>query len=148
MPRLPDEIRITGRVRVFPHEIALSYARSGGPGGQHVNKTSSKVLLRWNLETSGALSEEQRARVREKLAGRLTEDGELLVTSEKHREQSRNVDDAVAKFAEILRDALRVPKKRRATKPTRASQTRRLDAKRRRGDVKRDRRRPRGEDGG
>lgn len=142
MPRLPDEIRITDRVRVFPHEISLSYARSGGPGGQHVNKTSSKVLLRWNLETSAALTDEQRARVRTKLASRLTEDGELLVTSEAHREQSRNVDDAVARFARILREALRVPKKRKATKPTRASQKRRLDAKRRRGDVKRGRQRP------
>ncbi len=142
MPRLPDEIRITDRVRVFPHEISLSYARSGGPGGQHVNKTSSKVLLRWNLETSAALTDEQRARVRTKLASRITEDGELLVTSEAHREQSRNVDDAVARFATILREALRVPKKRKATKPTRASQRRRLDAKRRRGDVKRGRQRP------
>ena len=146
MPRLPDEIRITGRVRVFPHEVALSYARSGGPGGQHVNKTSSKVVLRWNLETSGALSEEQRARVRAKLASRLTDEGDLIVTSEKHREQSRNVDDAVAKFAEVLREALRVPKKRKATKPTKASQKRRMDAKRRRGETKRQRRRPGGDD--
>lgn len=142
MPRLPSEIRITGRVRVFPHELALSYARSGGPGGQHVNKTSSKVLLRWNLETTAALSEEQRARVRTKLASRLTEDGELLITSEKYRDQSRNVDDALTKFVEVLREALHVPRKRRATKPTRGSQQRRMDAKRRRGDTKRQRRRP------
>ena len=142
MPRLPDEIRITARVRVFPHEIGLSYARSGGPGGQHVNKTSTKVLLRWNLETSAALSEDQRERVRRKLAARLTEDGELLVTSERYRDQSRNVDDAVAKFAQLLRDALHVPRKRKATKPTRSSQKRRMDAKRRRGDIKRQRRRP------
>lgn len=142
MPRLPSEIRITNRVRVFPHEIELSYARSGGPGGQHVNKTSSKVLLRWNLETTGALSEEQRDRVREKLASRLTSDGELLVTSERHRDQSRNVDDAVAKFTAILREALRVPTERKATKPTRGSQRRRVEGKRRRGEIKRGRRRP------
>lgn len=142
MPRLPSEIRITQRVRVFPHEIELSYARSGGPGGQHVNKTSSKVLLRWNLETSGALSEEQRDRVREKLATRLTAAGELLVTSEKHRDQSRNVDDAVAKFVTVLREALRVPRKRKATRPTRGSQRRRIEGKRKRGDLKRSRRKP------
>ena len=146
MPRLPNEIRITARVRVYPHEVGLSYARSGGPGGQHVNKTSTKVLLRWNLETTAALTEEQRARVRQKLASRLTEDGELLVTSERYRDQSRNVDDAVAKFAALLRDALHVPRKRKATKPTRASQKRRMDAKRRRGDIKKQRRRPGSDD--
>lgn len=146
MPRLPAEIRVTRRVRVFPHEVALSYARSGGPGGQHVNKTSTKVLLRWNLETTAALTEEQRERVRAKLAHRLTEDGELLVTSEAYRDQSRNVDDAVAKFAAILRDALHVPRPRKATKPTKASKRRRLDAKRRRGDIKRRRRPPRLDD--
>ena len=146
MPRLPAEIRVTDRVRVFPHEVSLSYARSGGPGGQHVNKTSTKVLLRWNLETTGALTEEQRERVRTKLAARLTEDGELLVTSEAYRDQSRNVDDAIRKFAAVLREALRVPRPRKATRPTRASKRRRLDAKRRRGDIKRQRRRPRGDD--
>lgn len=140
MARLPPEIRITPRISVSSHELALSYARSGGPGGQHVNKTSSKVLLRWNLERSGALTPAQRDRAREKLGARLTEDGDLLITAEKHREQSRNVDDAVTRFAAVLSEALRIPKKRRATKPTRGSQKRRVEAKRQRGETKRQRR--------
>lgn len=146
MARLPPEIRITARVSVPAHEVALSYARSGGPGGQHVNKTSTKVLLRWNLERTGALTPAQRERAHMKLDSRLTEDGDLLVTSERHRDQASNVEDAVAKFAAILVEALRIPRKRKATKPTRGSQKRRMDAKRRRGDTKRQRRRPGGDD--
>lgn len=146
MPRLPSEIVITQRVRIPAHEVELSYARSGGPGGQHVNKTSSKVLLRWSPATSQALSDDDRVRVLGKLASRLTEEGELLLTSERHREQSRNVDDALAKLVDIVRTALQRERKRRKTKPTRASKRRRLDAKKRRGDTKRQRRRPSGED--
>jgi ribosome-associated protein len=146
MPRLPASIEVNERVRIPAHEIELSYARSGGPGGQHVNKTSSKVLLRWSPATSEALSDADRARLLEKLAPRLTEDGELLITSERHREQSRNVDDAVAKLVDVLRAALRRQRKRRKTKPTQASKRRRLDAKKRRGDTKRTRRPPSGED--
>jgi ribosome-associated protein len=139
MARLPPEVSITPRLSVSTHEFEFSYARSGGPGGQHVNKTSSKVLLRWNFERSGALTPAQRDRVRAKLGARATEDGDILVTSELHREQSRNVDDAVQKFAAILQEALRVPKKRRATRPTRGSQKRRMDSKRKRGDTKKQR---------
>ena len=146
MPRLPSTIDVSDHLRIPASEIELSYARSGGPGGQHVNKTSSKVLLRWSPVTSEALREEDRERILEKLASRLTEDGELLVTSERNREQSRNVDDAVARFVALLREALKRQRKRRKTKPTRASQRKRLDSKKRRGDTKRRRKRPSGED--
>ncbi len=142
MARLPALIEINERLRIPAHEVELSYARSGGPGGQHVNKTSSKVLLRWGLRASPSLSDEDRARLEEKLAPRLTEEGELLVTSERHREQSRNVDDAIERFAALLREALVRQRKRRKTKPTRASQRRRIEGKRRRGDTKRGRRPP------
>ncbi len=146
MPRLPATIDVSDRVRIPAHEVELSYARSGGPGGQHVNKTSSKVLLRWNPTTSEALSEEDRQRLVAKLASRLTEEGDLLITSERNREQSRNVDDAVAKLVDVVRAALKRERKRRKTKPTRASQQRRLDSKKRRGETKRGRRRPSSED--
>ncbi len=146
MPRLPSTIDVSEHVRIPAHEIELSYARSGGPGGQHVNKTSSKVLLRWNPRTSEALRDEDRERIEEKLASRLTEDGDLLVTSERNREQSRNVDDAVERLIGILREALKRQRKRRKTKPTRSSQRKRLDSKKRRGDTKRQRKRPSGED--
>jgi ribosome-associated protein len=141
MPRVPALIEISERVRVPAAEIGLSYARSGGPGGQHVNKTSSKVLLRWSVAGSGALGDEDRAWLLARLASRLTEEGELLVTSDRHRDQGRNVDDALARFVEIVREGLRRPRKRRKTKPTKASQRKRVDEKRRRGALKRDRRR-------
>ena len=146
MPRLPATIEVNEHVRIPAHEVELSYARSGGPGGQHVNKTSSKVLLRWSPKASAALRDDDRARILEKLAARLTDDGELLVTSERHREQSRNVDDAVERLVTILREALQRPRKRRKTRPTAASKRRRLDAKRRRGETKRRRRRPSSDD--
>jgi ribosome-associated protein len=146
MSRLPAIIEVNERVRIPAHEVALSYARSGGPGGQHVNKTSSKVLLRWSPATSTALGEDDRARILAKLASRLTEEGELLLTSERHREQSRNVEDAVARLVEVVREALKRPRKRRATKPTGASKRRRLDTKRQRGDTKRQRQRPSSEE--
>lgn len=142
MARLPSEIPITARVRIPAREITLSYARSGGPGGQHVNKTATKVLLRWNVPASAALDEDTRARLIARLGSRLTEEGDLLVTSERHRDQSRNVDDAVAKLVTLLRAALRRPKRRRATRPTAGSRERRLQSKKQRGALKRDRRPP------
>jgi ribosome-associated protein len=143
--RLPAEIRITSRVVLPGDELTLAYARSGGPGGQHVNKTSTKVLLRWNLRTSSALGDADRAWLEQRLAARLTADGDLLVTSDVHRDQRRNVEDALARFVGILDRALRRPKKRKKTKPSRAARERRLDSKRRRANVKKDRRRPTGD---
>ena len=146
VPRLPPTIDVNDHLRIPAGEIELSYARSGGPGGQHVNKTSSKVLLRWNVRASEALRIQDRMRLLEKLAPRLTEDGDLLVTSERNREQSRNVDDAVERLVALLREALKPQRKRRKTKPTRASQRKRLDEKKRRGDIKSKRRPPSRED--
>lgn len=140
MPRVPAEVSVTDHLRIPAGEIDLSYARSGGPGGQHVNKTSSKVLLRWNLRESSAPTDSDRARLELRLASRLTEDGELLITSERHREQSRNVEDVLAKFVDVLRKALERPKPRKKTRPSRRQKQRRLDDKRRRGDIKRQRR--------
>jgi ribosome-associated protein len=143
MPRLPPEIQVTDRVRIPAAELDIRYARSGGPGGQHVNKTSTKVLMRWNVRDSAALDDADRAWLLERLASKLTEDGDLLVTSERHRDQARNVDDAMERFVDRVREALRRPKKRKKTKPSRAARQRRLDEKKRRGAVKRNRKRPR-----
>jgi ribosome-associated protein len=140
MARVPAEIRVSESVRVPGSEIALSYARSGGPGGQHVNRTSSKVLLRWSLDASRALTVEQVDRLRTRLASRLTAEGDLLLTSDRHRDQARNVADVLERFVRVLREGLRRPRVRKATRPTRASQERRLVAKRRRSERKRDRR--------
>jgi ribosome-associated protein len=138
--RLPSEIVVTDRVRVPSRELDLSYARSGGPGGQHVNRTESKVLLRWSPFDSVALDDLDRALLRQRLGPRLTAEGELLVVSETHRDQSRNVDDALERFARLVRDAIRRPTPRKRTKPSRASRERRLDAKRRTSSRKASRR--------
>jgi ribosome-associated protein len=138
--RLPPEIVITNRVRVPAAELGVSTARSGGPGGQHVNKTESKVVLRWSVAGSRALAEHDRAWLLSRLASRLTSDGELVLDADGERSQSANLDAVLRRFAQLVREALIRPKTRRATRPTRASKTRRLDGKRRRGDLKRDRR--------
>ena len=133
---------MTDRVRIPAGEVSLSYARSGGPGGQHVNRTASKVQLRWNPRTSSVLSDADRAWLLARLSSRLTTEGDLIVASERHREQGRNVEDALLRLATILRTALRRPRPRKATRPTRASKERRLDAKKRRSESKRGRRPP------
>ena len=131
---------------VSPHltipggELALSFARSGGPGGQNVNKVSSKVELRWNVVASAALGERDRAWLVEQLGSRLTGDGTLIVTSTATRDQGKNRDDAASKLALIVRAALERPTPRRATRPTRGSKRRRLEGKRRHSEIKQNRR--------
>jgi ribosome-associated protein len=142
MTRVPAFLEVTSRVRVPAHEIGLTYAASGGPGGQNVNKVASKAVLRWNPGTSGALSPGDRALVLARLAHRLTSTGDLVLASDKHRDQPRNAEDVLERLTEILRSALRRETPRRPTRPTRASRERRLDAKRRRGERKRSRRDP------
>lgn len=121
-------------------ELEISFARSSGPGGQNVNKVESKVELRWTPATSAVLDESQRAWLLQRLEGRLTAAGELLVTSQKTRDQGKNRDDARRKMADIIRTALARPKTRRKTRPTRGSKERRLQEKRERGERKRQRR--------
>ncbi|MCY2960046.1 MAG: alternative ribosome rescue aminoacyl-tRNA hydrolase ArfB [Planctomycetota bacterium] len=121
-------------------ELDVRFARSGGPGGQNVNKVETKVDLRFRPSASRALTEDQRARVLGRLGGRLTTEGELIVVSTTYRDRARNIEDARERLASELREALKTVKARRATKPTRGSDRRRLDSKRRRGDTKRHRR--------
>jgi ribosome-associated protein len=142
MARLPDELVVNDRVRIPARELDLSYARSGGPGGQHVNKTETKVVLRWRAAETEALDDADRAWVLRRLASRLTTEGELVVTSETHRDQRRNVEDALDRMAALVREALHRPKRRKKTRPSRAARQRRLDEKKRRGERKRERRKP------
>lgn len=136
-------IRVTRSVSVDDAELELSFVRSGGPGGQHVNTSSTKVELRWDVEASRALSPDQKALVRRRLGNRVTEDGVFVLQSSEHRSQTRNREAAVARFATLLAEALRVQPARRPTKPSRAAKRRRLDTKRHRGETKALRRRPR-----
>ncbi|MHC4862130.1 MAG: alternative ribosome rescue aminoacyl-tRNA hydrolase ArfB [Planctomycetota bacterium] len=133
---------VAGDVRIPLSEVSVRFARSGGPGGQNVNKVETKVEVRFRPASSAALTPAQVARIEEKLASRLTSEGEIIVTSERTRYQERNREDALARLAALLTEALRVPKPRRRTKPTRASIERRLDEKKRRGETKRRRRPP------
>jgi len=127
-------------------ELEITASRAGGPGGQHVNKTSSRVTLRWNLEQSTALPPWLRARAMRRLRRRMTRDGALVVHVDDERSQHRNRDKARERLAELLREAIRPRKKRIATVVPRAVKERRLKDKRRRSDRKRQRRKPTADD--
>lgn len=114
----------------IPREELIARAtRSSGAGGQHVNKTSSRIQLSWNVATSAALNDAQRERLLHKLSSRLTADGTLTVSVSDTRSQHRNREIAEARLEEVVRDALVVPRKRKPTKPSRASKEKRLDEK-------------------
>ena len=141
-----SSIRINSTLTIPLAELSFSASRSGGPGGQHVNTSSTRVELWWDSALSQSLSPDQRATIQSRLATRLTEDGLLRIVSSATRSQARNKEAAIARFQEVLRRALAVPKRRRATKVSRAVKERRLAEKRKQGERKRERRRPVGED--
>jgi ribosome-associated protein len=122
-------LEITANLSIPDEELDFSFARSGGPGGQNVNKVSSKVLLRWNLAASPSLPNDVKQRLLAQQRQRLTNEGDLLITSQRTRDQAKNVDDCLAKLRELIVAALHPPKKRHKTKPTRGSKERRLHAK-------------------
>ncbi len=124
------------------NELEVATSRSGGPGGQHVQKTSSRVSLRWNIRDSIAITPLQRTRLMQKLASRLTLEGELLIHVDSERSQIRNRDIARERLAYIVLEALKVAKKRVATKPTRGAKERRIAAKKRDSRIKSGRSRP------
>jgi len=117
-------------------ELEFVASRSGGPGGQNVNKVSSRVTLRFDVGHSGSLNEEQRTRIQRRLATRINKDGVLQVTSQRTRSQDLNRADAIERFAELLRAALREDKPRVKTRATRSSKEERLKEKRKRTTVK------------
>jgi ribosome-associated protein len=123
-------------------ELAERFSRSSGPGGQSVNTTDSRVELSWDVAASTVLSDVQRARLLDRLAGRLV-DGVLTIAASEHRSQFQNRAAARRRLQDLLADALQPPSPaRRATKPSRAAKARRVEDKRRRGQVKAARRRP------
>jgi ribosome-associated protein len=136
-----DSLIVNERVSIPRHELSTRASRAGGAGGQHVNTSSTRIELLWNVRTSGALDEESRERVLAKLASRIDGEGVLRIVASDRRSQLQNRESAESRLAETVRKALVVPKKRRPTKPTRAAKERRLAEKKRRGDTKSSRRR-------
>jgi ribosome-associated protein len=130
-------IPVTDTISIDEGELSESFIRGSGPGGQNVNKVATAVQLRFDVRHSPSLPDDVRARL-ERLAGRrLTGDGVLVITAQRHRTQERNREDALARLIELIRQATERPKPRRPTKPTFASKKRRLEAKSKRSEVKR-----------
>lgn len=122
------------------HELTFRASRAGGPGGQHVNTSSTRVEVLWNLSASRAITDEQRARLRERLAARLDADGNVRVVGSAYRSQARNRDDAETRLASLVRRALIVPKARKKTRPSRTAVEKRLKTKKLASEKKRERR--------
>ena len=133
-------LAINESITIPENELTFTYARSGGPGGQNVNKVSSKAVLRWQLAASTVVSEEVKGRIARLEKKRVTTEGELIITSQRFRDQERNREDCLERLREIVLRALVLPKPRKATKPTRGSQRRRLADKKHRSETKQGRR--------
>jgi len=122
-------LEVTSRIQIPLEEFEFTYARSSGPGGQNVNKVNSKAQLRWPMLNSPSLPPDVRERFVKQFSTKLTGDGELLIVSQRYRDQGRNVEDCLEKLRDMVRSVALAPKKRRPTKPSRAAKERRLKSK-------------------
>ena len=138
----PDHVRINDALSIPRAELEFRATRSGGPGGQHVNTSSTRIELTWNVLTSPSLNDAQRARILEKLPTRIDSSGVLRLTASSQRSQLQNREEVTERFAQIVAQALRIPKARKKTKPSKASKEARLKQKKRRSETKQRRRAP------
>ena len=139
-------MEITENIQIPETELHFTFARSGGPGGQNVNKVASKAVLHWDVAANQTLPADVKARLVEQNRGRLTTEGVLVLTSQASRDQGANIADCLEKVRAMVLRATHVPKKRRKTKPSRSSKERRLKAKRLQSQQKLRRRKPAGDD--
>ena len=139
-PAGDDALVVNDRLSIPRHELSARASRAGGAGGQHVNTSSTRIEILWNVRTSGALDDDTRARLTEKLATRIDGDGTIRVVASDRRSQRQNRESAEERLAELVRKALVVQKKRRPTKPSRASKEKRISEKKKRGETKAGRR--------
>lgn len=131
-----NDLPIKNGIVIPVNELEITSSRAGGPGGQHVNKTSTAVIIRWNVNNTQALNEEQKEHVLKKLQARLTSDGDLIIRNSSSRSQQQNKEAAFEQLANIVRKALHVPKKRMATRVSKAAKEARLQSKARRSRLK------------
>lgn len=137
-----DSILVSDALSVPRTELVMKATRSGGAGGQHVNTSSSRIELVWDVAASPSLTEAQRSHLRARLATRLDSHGKLRLVSQDERSQFRNREAVVERFVEIVARALVIPKKRKATRVPKSAKRARLDSKKKRSAIKRDRRPP------
>jgi ribosome-associated protein len=137
---MSDGVKVSRSLTIPPNEIEMRFSTSGGPGGQHANRSSTRAEAAWNIEASGVLGPRQRQRLRERLRHRIDSNGVLRVASDTHRSQLRNREEAVGRLAKLVAGALKQRRKRVATTPSKQARERRLQAKRRQSQKKRERR--------
>ncbi|HER43916.1 MAG TPA: aminoacyl-tRNA hydrolase [Candidatus Eisenbacteria bacterium] len=130
-------VEIHDQLTIPDEEISFEFSRSGGPGGQNVNKVNTKATLLFDVSASPSLTEEERSRIMSSLRTRITKAGVLRVSSQRHRTQRANREAALERFSELLREALRTRRPRRKTRVPRAVKERRIKEKKRRGELKR-----------
>lgn len=133
---MSNDIFVQEGVIIPEHELEISTSRSGGAGGQHVNKTESKVTVRWNVKTSNAITDEQKVRIIENLGTRLTEDGDFIIHSSESRSQQHNRMAALKRLEKEIKKALHVPKRRMKTRVSKQAKEARLQEKKYRSSIK------------
>ena len=134
---VPEQLRISAQLAIPRSELRFTFVRSSGPGGQNVNKVASKAVLRWSVRNSGSIPDPARARLMTRSARQINDRGELLITSQRYRDQGRNIDDCLEKLRNLILAATKVPRRRKKTRPTKASKEKRLDTKRATAEKKR-----------